>query len=441
MSTTGRRGPRLAVIGAGTRGYAYARLAAERGAEVVAVAEPDDRKRRRLLSSFGSTGARQATSWNTLKLDTGEVDGVIVATMDDMHVDPTLRFARLGVPMLLEKPIARSWQGCCRLRAGLGDSAPPILVAHVLRYAPYTALLRSLIADDAIGDIVNVLHLEPVGFWHFAHSFVRGNWHTTATAADFMVAKACHDVDWIMHLIDSECVAVSSFASLTHFRTESRPTGAADRCVDCTVDCVYDARRIYLDAALAGDFSWPVEAVVAEPTVASVKDALDNTRYGRCVYLGDNDVPDAQVASMLFAGGQTATITLSAFTELRSRQTIISGTRAEATVTAAGVELYSFADQRRRFWAADGSKSSGLNASHGGGDRALIRRYLDEIDEPTSEGRQAFGEALRTHRVAFAIEEARRHSTVINPRDMPDDPAEVSSPRGSSGSERTGGLK
>ena len=230
--------------------------------------------------------------------------------------------------MLLEKPIARSWQDCCRLRAGLGDKAPPILVAHVLRYAPYTRLLRTLINDGAIGDIVNVLHLEPVGFWHFAHSFVRGNWHTTDTAADFMVTEACHDVDWIMHLIDSECVAVSSFASLSHFRPESRSAGAAERCIYCSVDCVYDARRIYLDAARAGDFTWPVEAMAAEQTAASVTDALENSRYGRCVYTGGNDVPDTQVALLLFAGGQTATITLSAFTELRNRHTIISGTRA-----------------------------------------------------------------------------------------------------------------
>ena len=440
MSTTVNQGLKLAVIGAGTRGYTYARLAAERGAEVVAVAEPDVRKQRRLLSSFGSAGARQASSWDALELDAGEVDGVIVATMDDMHVEPTLRFARLGVPMLLEKPIARSWQDCCRLRAGLGDAAPPILVAHVLRYAPYTRLLRSLIADGAIGDIVNVLHLEPVGFWHFAHSYVRGNWHSTATAADFMVAKACHDVDWIMHLIDSECVAVSSFASLTHFRPESRPTGAAERCIDCSVDCVYDARRIYLDAALAGDFSWPVEAIVADQTVASVRDALENSRYGRCVYLGDNDVADTQVASLLFAGGQTATITLSAFTELRSRHTIISGTRAEATVTAAGVELYSFSDRRRRFWAADGAERAGLSASHGGGDRALVHRYLDEIGEPTKAGRQAFGEALRTHRVAFAAEEARRHSTVVDPRDLPEQvPDEASSQSLLLDADRTGG--
>ncbi len=417
------------MIGAGTRGYEYARLAVESGSEVVAVAEPDDRKRRRLLDSFGSPGARQATGWHALTLDVGEVDGVIIATMDDMHVEPTLQYAPLGAPILLEKPIARSWKDCCRLRAGLGDTAPPILVAHILRYAPYTQLLRSLIAEGALGDIVNVHHLEPVGFWHFAHSFVRGNWHTSDRAAEFMVAKACHDVDWIMHLIEAECVAVSSFASLSHFRPESRPAGAAERCIDCSVDCVYDARSIYLDPARAGDFSWPVETIVAEQTIAAVTDALAHSRYGRCVYAGGNDAPDTQVASLRFAGGQTATITVSAFTELRSRQTIISGSRAEATVTAAGVELYSFADRRRRFWEAEGPARAGLSASHGGGDRALVDRYLDETREPTEAGSQAFAEALRTHRVAFAIEEARCRSTVVDPRDLPEnDRADVLAP-------------
>lgn len=102
-------------------------------------------------------------------------------------------------------------------------------------------------------------------------------------------------------------------------------------------------------------------------------------------------------------------------------------------MTAAGVELYSFADQRRRFWAADGVERAGLSASHGGGDRALVHRFLDEIDEPTEAGQQAFAEALRTHRVTFAIEEARHRGTVIDPRDLPAADAGAAAPNAPSG--------
>ena len=194
--------------------------------------------------------------------------------MDDLHVDPGLRFAQLGLPMLLEKPIGPTWG---RMRPTPGRAAGGCSThyrrprAAVTRPTP--GVLRSLIAEGAVGEIVNIHHLEPVGFWHFAHSFARGNWRSTAAAAPFMVSKACHDVDWVMHLIGAECVAVSSFGALNHFRRELRPAGAADRCVDCQVDCVYDARSIYLDMARRGDFSHPVSTITDDATVAAVEHA------------------------------------------------------------------------------------------------------------------------------------------------------------------------
>ena len=413
--------PRLAVIGAGDRGQTYASLAADMGAAIVAVAEPDDARRRRLSERYRIPGARQSRSWDTLELAADDVDGLVITTMDDLHVDPGLRFSQLGVPMLLEKPIGPTWDECVRLRDGLPENAPPVLVAHVLRYAPYTRVLRSLIAEGAVGEIINIHHLEPVGFWHFAHSFTRGNWSSTATAAPFMVSKACHDVDWVTHLIGSECVAVASFGSLKHFRPEMRPVGAADRCVDCGVACDYDAKRIYLDMAEAGDFSFPVSTIVEESTVAAVEHALAHGPHGRCVYGCDNDAVDTQVASLLFEGGETATITVSAFTEARGRHSVIAGTRAEATVTDEGVSLYSFRNRRRRFYPSGldspSGNRAGIDAGHAGGDGALIDYFLSEITAPTESGRLAFGEALLSHQVAFAIERARLEHRVIDPRD------------------------
>ena len=412
---------RLAIVGAGTRGQSYADLAAAAGAEIAAVAEPDGGRRRRFGDRFGVPTASRSPSWERLELAPGDVDGVVIATMDGLHVDPALRFAPLGVPLLLEKPIAATWDDCVRLDHGLGADAPPVVVAHVLRYAPYTRLIRDLIEDGALGDIMSVHHLEPVGFWHFAHSFVRGNWRSTADAAPFLVSKACHDVDWVMHLIGSECVAVASFGSLKRFRPEMRPVGAADRCVDCSVTCDYDAKRIYLDMATAGDFSFPVSTIVEEPTVAAVEHALAHGPHGRCVYGCDNDVVDTQVASLLFDGGETATITVSAFTEARGRHSVIAGTRAEATVTDEGVSLYSFRNRRTRFYpsglGSPNGNGAGINTGHAGGDDALIDYFLSEITAPTESGRRAFGEALLSHQVAFAIERARLAHRVIDPRD------------------------
>ena len=179
MTGTGHR-PRLAVIGAGDRGTAYASLAADAGAVIAAVAEPDDNRRTGFGERFDVPADCRSVSWDHLELTSDEVDGVVIATMDDLHVDPALRFAELrrahtareADRLLLVRVRSGSETGCRR-------TLPPIFVAHVLRYAPYTRVLRSLIWRRVrVGEIVSIHHLEPVGFWHFAHSFARGNWRS-----------------------------------------------------------------------------------------------------------------------------------------------------------------------------------------------------------------------------------------------------------------------
>ncbi|MCT6976539.1 gfo/Idh/MocA family oxidoreductase, partial [Salmonella enterica subsp. enterica serovar Yoruba] len=67
-----------------------------------------------------------------------------------------------------------------------------LAVAHVLRYTRYTQKLKSLLDDGVIGDIVSMQHLEPVGYWHQAHSFVRGNWRNEAESSFMLLQKSCH---------------------------------------------------------------------------------------------------------------------------------------------------------------------------------------------------------------------------------------------------------
>jgi len=64
---------------------------------------------------------------------------------------------------------------------------------------PYSKLFRDLILSGAIGDVANVQHLEPIGFWHFAHSYVRGNWRKEDEVGCPSVARhvCVHEVGWV----------------------------------------------------------------------------------------------------------------------------------------------------------------------------------------------------------------------------------------------------
>ena len=143
------------------------------------------------------------------------------------------------------------YEACVRARVMLA-------VCHVLRYTPYMSMMRELIQDGAVGKVMNIQHLEPVGWWHHAHSYVRGNWRREDESSFFLMAKACHDVDLITYMMgDVKCTQVSSFGSLQLFNAENKPAGAASRCLDCAVeaDCPYSAPKLYLERDGVGGLS------------------------------------------------------------------------------------------------------------------------------------------------------------------------------------------
>jgi hypothetical protein len=64
-----------------------------------------------------------------------------------------------------------------------------------------------------------------------------------------LLAKSCHDIDWITYIMPSKCKRVSSFGSLKHFNYKNKPEGSSERCLDCKIEkeCSYSAKKIYLD--------------------------------------------------------------------------------------------------------------------------------------------------------------------------------------------------
>jgi hypothetical protein len=122
----------------------------------------------------------------------------------------------------------------------------------VLRYSPYNVAVKQVIDSGALGEIINIQHIEPVGNQHFAHSYVRGNWHKEADASFSLMAKCCHDIDILsFYLSGLEPVKVHSFGSIGHFKPSKQPEEAqgAKRCLDCPIEksCVWSAKKIYVE--------------------------------------------------------------------------------------------------------------------------------------------------------------------------------------------------
>jgi predicted dehydrogenase len=410
----------LLIIGAGGRGSTYAEYAKQHPEEatVIGAAEPREFYRNQIAAEYGLAPRNVHADWRTLAERPPFADAVVIATPDALHAEPALAFARQGYAILLEKPMAPTADDCRRIVQAVRENGTLFAVCHVLRYTEYTQKLKELLHAGLIGDIVSVNHIEPVGYWHMAHSFVRGNWRNTAESSFMLLAKSCHDIDWLRYVVGQPCRQVSSFGALTHFKRDQKPAeaGAALRCLDCAYEtrCPYSARKLYLGMLQRGEFWWPLSILTPDHrSEAGVQQALRSGPYGRCVYECDNDVVDHQVVNLLYEKGITAAFTMVAFSEMGHRRTTIFGTRGELRGDGEHITHYDFLTEQTQ---VIDTRAGGADAAsgHGGGDYGLMRRFVQAVAaRDQSLILSGPEETLETHLTTFAAEQSRLEGRTV----------------------------
>lgn len=407
----------LIILGAGGRGTIYANLAKTMPdkTEVVAVAEPRAFFRERIAREHNIKPENVFTDWHDVVKRPKFADAVVITTQDRMHLEPAMAFAGLGYHILIEKPLAPDPESCRKIVESVKKNNVILSACHVMRYAKYTQILRNLIRNGSIGQIVSIEHLEPVGHWRFAHSYVRGNWSREEDSSSVLLAKSIHDLDWIAYIMNRRCSLISSFGSLMYFRRENMPEGAALRCLDCKYEptCPYSAPRFYLDRCRRKQVDNYIESVVDNLTEEDILKAMREGPYGRCVYACDNDVADHQVVSMEFEGGATAVFTLAGCSKYGDRRTTIFGSAGEIRCDGHKIELYSYLRDRTSEIDIEPENAS-LATHHGGGDKVCLEAFLDALLENDPSKIVSDAEvSLETHRMVFAAELSRLEKRTV----------------------------
>ncbi|CAG8505620.1 7844_t:CDS:10, partial [Scutellospora calospora] len=140
---------------------------------------------------------------------------------------------------------------------------------------------------------------------------------------------------------------ISSFGSLMHFNSKNKPKEAGDakNCFDCKVEptCPYSAKKIYIDNCFnKGVVSWPVNVIT--------------------------DV----VVNMQFSNGATANITMIAYTEAICERKC-NGVNE--------IKYYNFLTRKKEILTP--TEILGVNdlSGHAGGDMALMRSFIYNVNE------------------------------------------------------------
>lgn len=405
---------KLGLIGAGERGAnCYAPYALKYPAEVkfACVAEPLKDRRDSFAEVHGIPEEARFSDWHEMLEQNISLDGIIIATQDRQHYEPAMAAINKGYPLLLEKPMAETAEKTKQIVEAAGEKGILLMVCHVLRHTPFFRAMKQVIDDGKIGRIQSLHHIENIGYWHYAHSYVRGNWRNSDETTSMIVAKCSHDTDIMNYLLGGKkCRKISSFGSLSYFTPENAPKGAAKRCGDCMYNksCMYSAYKYLDDRKLRKNFRDIIKRT--ENNEEFLKYML-TTPYARCVYYCDNNVADHQTVMMEYEDGVTASWQASAFTMDTIRQTKIMGTAGEIE---GSIEEDQFIVRDFASGNETTVKVHTPKTLHSGGDECIMETFTNALRNPGAENLMYSARlSLQGHVMAFAAEESRMNGGMV----------------------------
>lgn len=202
---------RIGVVGAGYMGTNFARLVqAHPLCELAGIADLNPEVVARASEILGCLAFGGAEAL----LGSGQVDGLVVTTVEDQHVGPCLAAFAQGAGVLVEKPLATTVADAEAIIAASVAADRPLLVGHVLRFDARYARLRQEVAAGTIGDPLTIFarRLNGIG----AQNRLRGR-------CSLPLFLGVHDYDLVRWVAGSEVTEVVARERRGHLEGRGYP--------------------------------------------------------------------------------------------------------------------------------------------------------------------------------------------------------------------------
>jgi myo-inositol 2-dehydrogenase/D-chiro-inositol 1-dehydrogenase len=263
---------------------------------IVAVAEPVDALRDEAVAEFDVTGFSSLAEL----LASGDIDGVLIVTPSDSHVEVIAQVAAAGLPILCEKPCGVNADDTRRAQLIVREANVALQIGYWRRFVPGLELLREGILSGHFGDVLSLSCLqwdgEPPSSAFRArsggvfidmgvHEFDQARWLTGGdfTSVSAVASPAISDPD-VTDDPDSAQVLCATTSGATVFVSLGRHYGGGDMAsveVFGSLDHVHsvflnpdDGERAQLEALVLQAQSFAEYASGGPCRGASVEDAV-----------------------------------------------------------------------------------------------------------------------------------------------------------------------
>ena len=156
-------------------------------------------------------GAAYASSDYDEILKDPQIDAVLIASRNQQHAPQALAALRAGKHVFVEKPMALTAAECADLSAAVEETGKQLTVGFNRRFAPFYLELKNALARRTSPAVIQCRINSP--------GISGAYWMADPAIGGAILGEACHFIDLMYWLLDSEPVSVSAY---------SLPTGKAD---------------------------------------------------------------------------------------------------------------------------------------------------------------------------------------------------------------------
>jgi len=288
---------RAGVVGVGHLGRHHARiLASVDGAALVAVVDTNGPRAQEIAAGAG------ATAYTRARDILGEVDLVSIAAPTEVHAEIATMFLERGVPVLVEKPLARTVAEADAIIAAAARSGAVLAVGHTERFNPAVIAARGAVENPGFVEVHRL-----------------GTFPERSLDIDVVFDLMIHDLDLVLSMVNSEvesleavgvpvltdradianarirfasgCVANITASRISRDRT--RKIRFFQRDAYISIDCGAREAEVYRlvrypdrRPAIEGG---RIEVADSEPLRNELQDFVDAVRFGRAPHVGGED--------------------------------------------------------------------------------------------------------------------------------------------------------
>lgn len=137
-----------------------------------------------------------------------DADCCIILVTPNAHEEAVLGAVGRGLPILSEKPIADTWEGCRRIYDAVTDAGVPMQVIQNYRYTPALLTMKQVLHEGSLGRVNYVVarfadDYRELNSWGapFRHQIPHS----------LLVEGAVHHFDSIRLLSDGDCATISGW--------------------------------------------------------------------------------------------------------------------------------------------------------------------------------------------------------------------------------------